>query len=96
MALSDLAREQLLRVARWMFKKDKRVAKIMHDDIQGRVHTDGEHTTMAGISGQVFEAQVIAANGNTEVRFMVRDVDLDDQQFEEILEKGEWQFSKDK
>ena len=83
--LSNAASEELMRIARRMARADSRESHIRMDDAEGYISTAFKHATMGGLSGMIFDAVLETERGTTDVRYLVRTVDLASDE-----ETGEW------
>jgi hypothetical protein len=84
--LSDMARTALFKTAQRMWRQKRRTLRIVHDDVEGELHTKKEVASLGGISGYVYEGEVATPKGCSKARFIVRENDLSD----EDIERGQW------
>lgn len=84
--LSDMARNALFKTAQRLWREKRCKLRIVHDDVEGEVHTKKEVVTLGGISGYVYEAEIGTPKGCTKVKYLVHENDLSDEQ----IDKGSW------
>jgi hypothetical protein len=75
-ALSDAIRNVLFDKAQELVRNGPPKVRLVHDDFEGQITTDGDTELMGSISGQVFNAVVETDRMKTTVRYLVRPGDL--------------------
>ncbi len=75
-ALTDQARNALVKAACELFQKEKAEKKIKTKDLDGKVKTDGQYAGMGSVFGMRFYADIESEGGRSKVDFIVRTQDL--------------------
>ncbi len=71
--LSEKTFELLYRTCRQMIAYNRKQQQAANEDCDGIVRTEFERTRFLGFSGIEFSCNLALKNGQTEVRFLVRD-----------------------
>ena len=85
-ALSESARTLLFQAATRLIREGKDRCRVVHDDVEGFVETEGERLVFGGVSGQTFSASVMTPKGETKVVYIVRDSEITDEE----LDQAKW------
>ena len=75
--VSDAVADCLFEAACSCIIKEKNEKKIYHDDVRGMVHTNFDYGSTSEVSGILFEADVETEKGDTHIKYVVRDHDVE-------------------
>ncbi len=90
-ALTDGARNSLLRAACEMFQKGRNEKKIKTESVEGKVKTDGRYSGLGSVYGMMFYADIESENGRSKIDFIVRTQDLVFvEDLDKAIEEGFW------